>query len=86
MPSPTLEKSYHHPDSIPTPSNPTMKNGPAHSGHSCCGKTFSSEVAFKEHFADKHDPKSPNYVMPEDHNAALVAASPTGDGPKPFGE
>jgi hypothetical protein len=73
MPSPLLEQRYHHPSSIPTPSNPEFKNtGPSHSLQICCGLTFHSDAEFKAHFADKHDPKSANYVMPEDHNKKAV--------------
>jgi hypothetical protein len=76
MRSPVLDSAYHHSSATPTPSNYQIKNGPANSGHSCCGKTFASEALFKEHFADKHDPKSPNYLKPEDANKKAAPEDP----------
>jgi hypothetical protein len=85
MPSPVLEGKYHHPSASPTPSNHQIANQTANSGHSCCGKSFASEVLFKEHFDQVHDPVSPAYLKPADANA-LAVPSEAGDGPKPFGE
>jgi hypothetical protein len=66
MPSPSLDKTYHHPFSTPTPSNAPLNNvGPAHSMHQCCGQTFKSETDFKQHFAAVHEPKSAGYKVPE---------------------
>lgn len=70
MPSPVLDKAYHHPSATPTPSNAPLKNiGPAHTAHHCCGQTFSTEEDFKAHFAEVHTPGGAHYVAPVDANA-----------------